>query len=271
MYEYEIAHVTGARCRWHRDCSVQYQPTPFLLEDDPCAHINVSSCSAPSPRWCSSASRPPARRRAIAATAGDGSVVVVVGGGYYAPYYDAYFLRPVVRLPVSLSAAPYPYGYHPVAPDSSVRLDVKPKKAEVYVDGFYAGIVDDFDGTFQRLRVEPGEHEIELWLDGYGPCRQKVYLTPDNTFKHQVLDGAARRRQPQEPKPQPQPHGAARAAISRACSRRRCSSSRRNADRPPPRMPPPPRQPQQPQAAGTAARRPGQRVVRHAGHQGAAG
>jgi len=29
-----------------------------------------------------------------------------------------------------------------------VRLKVKPAEASVYVDGFYVGIVDDFDGSF---------------------------------------------------------------------------------------------------------------------------
>ena len=33
------------------------------------------------------------------------------------------------------------------------------------------------------LRVEPGEHEIELYLDGYRTVKQKVYLTQDNTFR----------------------------------------------------------------------------------------
>ena len=42
------------------------------------------------------------------------------------------------------------------SPDASLRIEVKPKEAEVFVDGFYAGIVDDFDGTFQRLNVPPG-------------------------------------------------------------------------------------------------------------------
>jgi hypothetical protein len=73
-----------------------------------------------------------------------------------------------------------PYRY--VRADSSVRIEVTPKEAEVYVDGYYAGIVDDFDGVFQRLHTEPGQHEIALYLKGYRTARQQVYLTPDNTF-----------------------------------------------------------------------------------------
>jgi hypothetical protein len=67
--------------------------------------------------------------------------------------------------------------------DSSVRFDVTPQQAEVFVDGYYAGIVDDFDGMFQRLRVEPGQHEITLYLEGYRTERQRLYLVRDRTTR----------------------------------------------------------------------------------------
>jgi hypothetical protein len=75
--------------------------------------------------------------------------------------------------------------YPPVyaAPDASVKFDVKPKTAMVYVDGFYAGIVDDFDGAFQRLYTAPGPHEITLFLQGYKTYTQRAYLATDHTFK----------------------------------------------------------------------------------------
>ena len=78
----------------------------------------------------------------------------------------------------------YPFPpYGTVVHDASVQFDVTPRQAEVFVDGYYAGIVDDFDGMFQRLRLEPGQHEIILYLDGYQPSRQRVYLVRDRTFK----------------------------------------------------------------------------------------
>jgi hypothetical protein len=40
-------------------------------------------------------------------------------------------------------------------------------ETEVYVNGYYAGIVDDFDGAFQRLYLPAGEHQITLRLAGY--------------------------------------------------------------------------------------------------------
>jgi PEGA domain len=53
----------------------------------------------------------------------------------------------------------------------------------VFIDGYYAGTVDDFDGFFQRLHLEPGEHEVQLYLAGHRTVRQKVYLQPTGTFR----------------------------------------------------------------------------------------
>ena len=101
----------------------------------------------------------------------------------------------------------YPVQY--VGPDASVRLEVKPREAEVFVDGYYAGIVDDFDGTFQRLRLPPGQHEIQIYLNGYHTVRQHIFLTPDNTFKlkyqmEKLEPGAPPEDRPVPPPPQQQ-------------------------------------------------------------------
>jgi len=89
-----------------------------------------------------------------------------------------------------------------------VRLEVTPKDAEVFVDGYYAGIVDDFDGVFQRLRVPPGQHDITLYREGDRTVHQTVYLTTDSTFKiHYTMeklaagDVAEPRPTPREPPP----------------------------------------------------------------------
>jgi PEGA domain len=129
--------------------------------------------------------------------------VVVVGGFYASPYYlydpgyggfEGQWGYPMY---------PPPYRYRMGAPDASVRIEVKPKEAGVFVDGYYAGIVDDYDGVFQRLHVAPGEHEIELYLDGYRTVRQKVYLPVNDTFKiRYTMERLGPNEQP-EPRPQP--------------------------------------------------------------------
>jgi hypothetical protein len=138
-----------------------------------------------------------------------GSRVVVVGGGYYGGYYANPFWFGPAYDPWYGFGYQYPYGYPPYPyrysydPGGEIRVEVTPKQAEVYVDGYYAGIVDDFDGVFQRLPVEPSEHEIALYLDGYRTVHQKIYVTPRNTFK---LKYAMEKLGPgEQPEPRPEP------------------------------------------------------------------
>jgi hypothetical protein len=61
-----------------------------------------------------------------------------------------------------------------------IRIQGAPRDAEVYVDGAYAGVVDDYDGVFQRLDLEPGSHEIEIRTQGR-PLTYDVNVTPGQT------------------------------------------------------------------------------------------
>jgi hypothetical protein len=102
-----------------------------------------------------------------------GSVRVVRGNFYrpvyYGPFHNRYFW----------GAGWGPYGFHPsiwyaqypryryAYDEASLRIQVTPRDAQVYVDGYYVGMVDSFDGTFQRLHLSPGEHVIEIFLEGF--------------------------------------------------------------------------------------------------------
>jgi hypothetical protein len=78
----------------------------------------------------------------------------------------------------------YPYPSNRGYPrEADLKVNVTPKNAEVYVDGYYAGQVDDFDGPFQRLHVTPGEHEIVIYLRGHRSLTQHLYLSADSTRK----------------------------------------------------------------------------------------
>jgi hypothetical protein len=96
--------------------------------------------------------------------------------------------------------SPYYYsGYYGYSPryyrqrdSGSLRLQVQPEKTRVYVDGYYAGIVDDFDGLLQRLYLPPGRHDVTLKLDGYRNHTFKVYVPIDQTIKvhHDMVQGS---------------------------------------------------------------------------------
>lgn len=90
----------------------------------------------------------------------------------------------------------------------SARLRVTPKQAEVYVDGYLAGIVDDFDGVFQRLDVPPGEHELTLYLDGYETITEQLLFRPGSTIdiRHQMralAPGESNGPRPEAARPSP--------------------------------------------------------------------
>ena len=72
-------------------------------------------------------------------------------------------------------------GYAGAAYGGGIRIQGAPRDAQVYVDGYYAGIVDDYDGTFQRLELEEGPHEVEIRTAG-GPLAYDVNVTPGQTL-----------------------------------------------------------------------------------------
>lgn len=122
---------------------------------------------------------------------------VVTGGGF------GYGHRPLFYDPFWYPY--YSYGAYPVGVPSAgeVRVLATPKQAEVYVDGFYAGVVDDFDGTFQRLHTTPGGHAITLHLEGYRTVTQHIYVAPDETLKLQLAMDKLRPGEASDPAPLP--------------------------------------------------------------------
>ena len=108
---------------------------------------------------------------------------VVVRGYYGYPYYSPYWgFYPWYGYGY-WGWSPWYYGGWGYDPTGSVRLQVTPKQAQVFVDGYFVGIVEDFDGTFQRLHVPPGGHELVLYLEGYRTVRQSFYATTGRDFK----------------------------------------------------------------------------------------
>lgn len=95
------------------------------------------------------------------------------GAWYYNPWYGGY--------PYGPYGAPYAYGGYIDGHTADVRIEAKPVDADVYVDGNMAGRVDDFDGTFQRLHLEPGDHQIVLYRDGYHTVSQTLYVNARST------------------------------------------------------------------------------------------
>lgn len=91
---------------------------------------------------------------------------------------------------------PGPYGYvggmgydyaapAPVPAVGAVRLDVNgPGDAQVLVDGYLAGVLDDFDSAFQPLELEPGVYRLEITAPGYAPLVMDIRIAAGRTLTY---------------------------------------------------------------------------------------
>jgi hypothetical protein len=118
------------------------------------------------------------------------------GRSYVVPYgYRPYGYRPGWSLNLYFGRPygygyGYPaagYGYYPLSPGrpyGSLRIVDAPPDAQVLVDGYYAGVVDDYDGVFQHLNLEAGSHHIEIEDQGYSVSAFDVYIEPGRTVTY---------------------------------------------------------------------------------------
>ncbi|HEY3175717.1 MAG TPA: PEGA domain-containing protein [Candidatus Polarisedimenticolia bacterium] len=95
-------------------------------------------------------------------------------GGFYgygysywnSPYYGYYGYYP---------GYPAYYGGPGYLPDVGfIDTDIQPEETAVYVDGEYAGTVDDFDGFPDYLSIPTGRHTLTFKADGYRSVSRSV-------------------------------------------------------------------------------------------------
>jgi PEGA domain len=60
--------------------------------------------------------------------------------------------------------------------NGEIKLEVTPERAAVFVDGKFAGTVNQFRGVGRAMLVAPGSHHIKIDLVGYQPFETNVTL-----------------------------------------------------------------------------------------------
>jgi hypothetical protein len=71
------------------------------------------------------------------------------------------------------------------APCGGVSFDINPANAQVYVDGVFAGLVEDFDGASEPLLLAPGTHYVEIRLAGFRTATFDVIIAPGEITPYQ--------------------------------------------------------------------------------------
>jgi hypothetical protein len=78
-------------------------------------------------------------------------------------------------------------------PTGGLQLDVQPWRAAVFVDGVYAGRVDDFTGYYKHLELVAGPHQITIVEPGFDPLVFDVAIVPGKTMTYRgTLDDSGR-------------------------------------------------------------------------------
>src|SRR5215471_3466665 len=160
----------------HRTGSITIAPNPASANTTSGAFTNYSGLSS-APEF----SRPRTAPIEIAVPKGSvptnsNGVTVIVGA--YDPWLYAY--GGLAGIPFYGVFDPFAAGFGftgptvwtttPVKEEKGVlRLRVKPRDAEVYVDGGLVGQVNQFESLFHKLRLEAGVHRVELRAPGYQP------------------------------------------------------------------------------------------------------
>jgi hypothetical protein len=75
-----------------------------------------------------------------------------------------------------------------------LQLDIEPRRALVYVDGWYVGVVDQFSGYYHHLEIGAGSHTIEILATDYEPLAFDVAISPGRTTTHRGSLQRAERR-----------------------------------------------------------------------------
>jgi hypothetical protein len=145
---------------------------------------------------------------------GGGHRVVHVHGGFYSPFFAPYWGWGAGW---GYGWAPYPWAYYGprdgvdmnvamMAGFGAVDLNVKPNRADVWVDGKYVGEARDLDGYPSYLWLPDGAHKLAVYKGGYKTFEEEISVQRGMKaqIKIRLEPGAS---EPPGPKPTGEPSG----------------------------------------------------------------
>jgi hypothetical protein len=120
--------------------------------------------------------------------------------------YDDYEEKVVVEpgqvriLPVKLNISP-----RAVTPDvtSTLKLDIQPGRAAVFLDGKFVGHASEFGGVGHSMLISPGKHRVKVELPGYRTFDTEVNLLVNqkSEVKTELVKGSIEQAGPEIKQP----------------------------------------------------------------------
>lgn len=100
----------------------------------------------------------------------------------YAPVWLFYVPQPIAAPP-----APAPQPRHVEAPlPGRLVLDVEPATAQIFTDGYYAGLPEDFSSTRGGLVIDAGVHRLDLSANGYEAIAVDLRVNPGQVVTYRA-------------------------------------------------------------------------------------
>jgi hypothetical protein len=75
--------------------------------------------------------------------------------------------------------------YRPGVQYGGISFDIRPYDADVWVDGEYAGTVNDFSPLQPPLTLQAGRHRIDIESYGYEPLSFEITVVPRQIIPYQ--------------------------------------------------------------------------------------
>jgi hypothetical protein len=95
---------------------------------------------------------------------------------------------------------------HATTPDitSTLKLDIEPGRAAVFLDGKFVGHASEFGGALHSMLISPGKHRIKVELPGYRSFDTEVNLLAGqkSEVKTELVKGSIEQASPEIKQPQ---------------------------------------------------------------------
>ncbi len=103
------------------------------------------------------------------------------GLGYFSPsfYWDLGYWAPEVRV---YGGGGGSYERYDQVGQGGLDLNLRPKTTEIYVDGVYVGVADQFDGFPSYLWLDEGVYEVAFYKPGYETVFRQYSIYPGVTI-----------------------------------------------------------------------------------------
>jgi hypothetical protein len=110
-------------------------------------------------------------------------------GGYGGGYYGGSYIGAPESVPASTQAP------SPPPPPGMLRFSVTPLSAQVFVDSYYVGTIEDIDNQ-RVLTLQPGPHRVEIRAAEYEPVTFDVRIESNDTVTYRATLERSQRQAP---------------------------------------------------------------------------